>query len=147
MVTSLSCDCPSQQYYSVLRVKLILLCNLGPKRNSNTNSNVQPSYLYCWSWNCHRTDQDLISTLPDPLFCSPLLSLIISIEYHKHHSLTTLIILVASTRHAHLTTCVSLRLAKRPSAQFANSQTRFKNSRTPFKHRSATALHKFKQGY
>jgi hypothetical protein len=42
MVTSLSCDCPSRQYYSVLRVILILLCNLGPNRNSNTNSNVQP---------------------------------------------------------------------------------------------------------
>jgi hypothetical protein len=43
MVTSLSCDCPSRQYYSVLRVILILLRNLGPNRNSNTNSNVQPS--------------------------------------------------------------------------------------------------------
>jgi hypothetical protein len=43
MVTSLSCDCPSRQYYSILRVILILLRNLGPNRNSNTNSNVQPS--------------------------------------------------------------------------------------------------------
>jgi hypothetical protein len=34
--------------------------------------------------------------------------------------LTTLVILVASTWHAHLTSRVSLRLAKRPSAQFAN---------------------------
>ncbi len=43
MVTSLSCDCLSWQYYSVLRVILKLLHNLRPNRNSNTNSNVQPS--------------------------------------------------------------------------------------------------------
>ncbi len=49
---------------------------------------------------------------------------------------TTLVILVASTWHAHLTLSVSLRLAKRPSAQFANLQTRFYNTRTPFKRRS-----------
>ncbi len=35
--------------------------------------------------------------------------------------LTTLIILVTSTQHAHLTSRVSLRSTKRPSAQFANS--------------------------
>jgi hypothetical protein len=35
---------------------------------------------------------------------------------------------------AHLISPVFLRLAKRPSAQFANSQTRFYNTRTPFKH-------------
>jgi hypothetical protein len=43
MVMSLSCDCPSRQYYSILHVILKLLCNLGPNCNSNTNSNVQPS--------------------------------------------------------------------------------------------------------
>ncbi len=43
MVTSLSCDCPSWQYYSVLRIILILLHNFGPNHNSNTNSIVQPS--------------------------------------------------------------------------------------------------------
>ncbi len=45
--------------------------------------------------------------------------------------LTTLVILVASTRHALLTSHVYLRLAKRPSAQFANSTNkvlRFKNA-------------------
>ncbi len=51
---------------------------------------------------------------------------------HKYHSLTTLLILVASTRHTLLTLHVSLRLARRPSTQFANStnkvlQTRFTN--------------------
>ncbi len=51
------------------------------------------------------------------------------------------------TTLTHLTSRVSLRLAKRPSAQFANSQTRLKNSRTPFKRRSATGLRQFKQGY
>jgi hypothetical protein len=52
MVTSLSCDCPSRQYYSVI---LILLRNLGPNHNSNTNSNVQPRSQATTS----KTDEDL----------------------------------------------------------------------------------------
>jgi hypothetical protein len=40
-----------------------------------------------------------------------------------HYSLTTLVILVASTRHAHLTLCASLRLAKRPSAKKSHLPT------------------------
>jgi hypothetical protein len=46
--------------------------------------------------------------------------------------LTTLLILVASTRHVLLTSRVSLSLARRPSAQFANSRTRFYHSSTRF---------------
>ena len=43
---------------------------------------------------------------------------------------------VASTRHAHLTLRVSLRLAKRSSAQFANSTTKVLQTRTTFNRRS-----------
>ncbi len=46
--------------------------------------------------------------------------------------LTTLLILVASTWHALLISHVSLRLARRPSTQFSNSQTRFYHSSTRF---------------
>ncbi len=50
--------------------------------------------------------------------------------------LSTLVILVTSTQHAHLTLHVSLRLAKRPSAQFANSTNNVLWARTTFKHQS-----------
>jgi hypothetical protein len=53
------------------------------------------------------------------------LKLIISFLDHKYHSLLQLLILVASTRQAILTMLVSLRLAWRPSTQFANLRTRF----------------------
>ncbi len=53
------------------------------------------------------------------------LKLIISFLDHKYHSLLQLLILVASTWKAILTTLVSLRLAWRPRTQFANLQTRF----------------------
>jgi hypothetical protein len=57
-----------------------------------------------------------------------------NIKSHNFHfgittitPLITLIILSTSTQHAHLTSRVSLRSAKRPSAQFANS-TKYKFS-------------------
>ena len=96
------------------------------------------------------------STPCGPSLLDPTLSLIISnfhFWYHNHYSFNYLVILVTSTQHALRTLRFSLRLAKRPSAQFANS-TRYKIStdkvlrtRTPFKRRSATALLQVKQGY
>ena len=99
---------------------------------------------------CHRTEQDLIARSTKLL----LWTLFKSYKFHFGITtitpLTTLVILVTSTQHAHLTLRVSLRLAKRPSAQFANStnknlQTRIYEqgstnkilqTRTTFKHRS-----------
>ncbi len=51
-------------------------------------------------------------------FCRPFLKLIISFLDHKYHSLLQLLIFVASTRQAILTTLVSLRLAWRPSTSW-----------------------------
>jgi hypothetical protein len=67
------------------------------------------------------TDHDLISTLRDPSFVDPFLSPMISFWYHNHYFLVPVVTLVASTRHAPLTSCVYLRLVNRSSAQFANS--------------------------
>ncbi len=89
-----------------------------------------------WSWS---TEHALRS-----FFCRSFLSLIISIWYHNHYSLTTVVILVALTWHAPLTLCVYLRLAKRPNAQqFANSN--YKNN--PQVSETTTALLQAKEGY
>jgi hypothetical protein len=59
------------------------------------------------------------STPRGPSFLDPTLSLIISnfhFWYHNHYSFNYLVILVASTQHTLRTLCVSLSLAKRPSA-------------------------------
>ncbi len=53
-------------------------------------------------------------------FFRPFLSLIISILVSLPFHLITLLIRVASTRHAHLSSRVSVRLAKRPSARAPN---------------------------
>jgi hypothetical protein len=49
--------------------------------------------------------------------------------------LTTLLILVASTRHALLTLRVSLKLARRPSTQFANSTNKVYKQGSTFKYK------------
>ncbi len=81
--------------------------------------------------------------LRDPFFCRSFLSLIISILVSQPSLFITVVILVASTRHAPLTSRVYLRLAKRPSAQFANST--YKNN--PQALEIATALLQAKEGY
>ncbi len=84
MVTSLSCDCPSRQYYSVLRIILVLLRNLRPNHNSNTSSNVQHSSQSTRSFHTfetffsHITRPNIItvkSRITHPSNCDPMTTL------------------------------------------------------------------------
>jgi hypothetical protein len=65
-------------------------------------------------------------------------------KIHKYHLLTTPLILVASTWYALLTSRVLLRLARRPSTQFANSTNKIYKQDSTFKYKIRYKVSTFK---